>query len=412
MASTGYLTGTGFSSIDLFAEGQAAWTNVADAETNNSVNATGVCTGGGANGQVISAAFDFSAVASDAVLTGIRMRGRGRKAAGSADNGALAPLWHAAVGGGAGLGSDIAIFTSTSYANFTIGADGDLWGFDPGTTFADLAGYDIEFGLYCGGYNCTLDLDYFQVELFYVAPIPWVGKPDYRSQGSFASGTGNVTPTNPSSGVTGELLLWFASSANENVATPSGQGMTDVGGDGTGTAAATAAVRIEAWAKIRGASESNKTFVDPGNHCAAVCIALSNPHPTIATAIHQVATAVDATSDTSGTVPEVTTTIDGCYILYVIANSADTTTGQLSSYTHSSGAVVELETIFDDNTSSGNGSGFTIVGGKQATAGATGTLAVTLSAASLKAMITIAIAPDSAAAIIDDVLNVIMPLGL
>jgi len=218
--------------------------------------------------------------------------------------------------------------------------------------------------------------------------------PTWKSAGTAASGTGAVSAGMPSSFSAGDLLFMVVATANQAVATPP-SGWTEVSSSpqGTGTAAGTAAARITVYAKIATGSEASTNIGDAGDHTLVNTFAIAGPHQTLASALHVVAGDVASTASTSVTFPGGTTTVNNCLILNIIANATDSATAQGSGWANANlGSVTEQ---LDFGTTSGNGSGITVISGTLNTAGAIGGTTGTLATSSVQGRITIAIRPPA-----------------
>lgn len=148
------------------------------------------------------------------------------------------------------------------------------------------------------------------------------------------------------------------------------------------------------WCRATSTSMASPVTNDPGDHI--------NTHMYLIRGCHNsgnpwdVMTGDTGASSTSVTVPQVTTTVDKCLILWICSTGTDTTLDEFSGWGNSgSTRFEELDAI---NTSGGAGGGHGIAYGYKATAGATGTATATLVTASGQGRITIALKPQQIAA--------------
>ena len=102
---------------------------------------------------------------------------------------------------------------------------------------------------------------------------------------------------------------------------------------------------------------------------------------------------VESTSDTSGSIPGVTTTVANALVVTALAASLPDATGtaQYSAWTNAN--LTSLTERVDNTRNAGNGGGLAVATGVKAAAGATGNTAVTLANSATKAMMSIAIKP-------------------
>jgi len=210
--------------------------------------------------------------------------------------------------------------------------------------------------------------------------------PTFVNAGASSGGAGGITVGLPASVAKYDLLVIFCETANEAVSTPSG--WTAVTAQGTGTAAGATSTRISIFYKIHSGSESDVSISDPGDHIVGRMLAFRGVD--IASPIHT-SNGDTGASDTAVTFPAVTTTKANCLIISTVANATDTTLTTCSGYTNAS--LSSITERSDSGTISGNGGSLAVMTGILASAGASGGTTATLSAASVQARITLAIAP-------------------
>jgi len=220
--------------------------------------------------------------------------------------------------------------------------------------------------------------------------------PTYVAAGAVTYSTGAITPALPSGIAAGDILLLFLETTNQTISisnqnggtwaavTSSPQGTGTTGTYGTGT-------RLTAyWSRYNG-TQGAPTTSDSGDHqiggIIAIRGAVASGNPWDVTA-----GGVDATSDTSGSIPGATTTVANTLVVTAIATSYDiSSTSFFASWTNSN--LAGLTERVDNATSTGNGGGIGIATGTKATAGAYGNTAVTCAGSSYKGMMSIAIKP-------------------
>jgi hypothetical protein len=198
----------------------------------------------------------------------------------------------------------------------------------------------------------------------------------------------------------GDLMLIFVESANQSVATPTvfdaNDTLTDVDvwsntivAVGTGTAGSSTATRLSVFHRffVSGVDDfySNRILFS-GDHMTYGFIVLRGVDQ--ATPIDAYVTGT-AASSTSVTITGTNTTVGNCYVLAVVANSTDTATSQGSG--HANASLSGITEVLDQNGTSGNGGGYTVIGGGLVSAGSTGNTTLTLGTASVQAFATIAI---------------------
>jgi len=214
--------------------------------------------------------------------------------------------------------------------------------------------------------------------------------PSFVAKSAFASGTGALTVGAVSGTVADDLVLLFVESANQAIATPTGYTEVTNSPQSTGTAAAAGGVRLAVFYKFLTATDTTTSVADTGDHTTAIKAAYRGADPT--TPIHITAGAVQSSAGTSWTLPSVTTTLTNTTVVFVLANDRDSaSTTNTSGWTNSNITLTERH---DETVTSGAGGGISFADGTWASAGATGTTAVTNAASNTAAFITVAIATD------------------
>jgi hypothetical protein len=218
----------------------------------------------------------------------------------------------------------------------------------------------------------------------------------FVAAGAVKSGTGSISPALPSGIAVNDILLLFVETANQAVSISNQNGGTWAAvtnsPQGTGTAGGTTATRLTVfWSRYNG-TQGNPTVSDSGNHqlarMVAVRGAVTSGNPWDVTA-----GGVEATSDTSASIPGATTTVANTLVVVVTAGSLPDASGtsQFSAWTNAN--LTSLTERTDNSVNSGNGGSLGIATGIKATAGAYGNTAATHANSAVKGMISIAIKP-------------------
>ena len=103
---------------------------------------------------------------------------------------------------------------------------------------------------------------------------------------------------------------------------------------------------------------------------------------------------VEATSDTSGSIPGATTTDANTLIVAAIATSLPDSTSTTVFSSWANGNLTSVTECTDNATTSGNGGAIGIVTGVNTSAGAYGDTTVTVSTSAVKGMMSIALKGD------------------
>jgi hypothetical protein len=161
---------------------------------------------------------------------------------------------------------------------------------------------------------------------------------------------------------------------------------------GTGTAGGTSATRLTVfWSRYNG-TQGAPTASDSGNHQIGRIIAIRDAAAS-GNPWNVTAGGIEATSDTSGSIPGATTTVGNTLVVTIIATDKPDAAGtaNFSAWTNSNLTSVTERT--DDTQNAGNGGGLGIATGVKSTAGAYGNTTVTLANAAVKGMMSIALKP-------------------
>lgn len=148
------------------------------------------------------------------------------------------------------------------------------------------------------------------------------------------------------------------------------------------------------WCRATSAAMAAPVTNDPGDHV--------DTHMYLIRGCHNSGNPWDVTagdtgaSSTAVTVPQVTTTVARCLILWISTTGTDASTSEFSGWGNS--GSTRFEELDEINTTAGLGGGHGIAYGYKATAGATGTATATLATASGQGRLAIALKPQQAAA--------------
>ncbi len=214
--------------------------------------------------------------------------------------------------------------------------------------------------------------------------------PRVRSVAAAAASTGAIKPPLPANVKEDDILVMFIETANQPVAVPSG--WAHVAGSPVEVASGNTTCLTVLW-KRAGASETAPDIADPGDHIIARvmavsgCIKIGNPW--------DVAKAeTELVSDTSASAPTATTTVDSCLVLTAIATGSDvSSSANVSAWTNPN--LQALTERMDSWTAESGGGGFGVASGIKLKAGAIGATTATIAAPNFKALMTIALKPET-----------------
>ncbi len=209
------------------------------------------------------------------------------------------------------------------------------------------------------------------------------------------TGVGSVTAATVAwpSHATNDVALLLIESANEDVTLSTAAGFVQItdSPQGTGVAASTTAVRIEAyWCRATSATQASVVIADPGNHVAAQIITFTNI-ATKGNPWNVTSGGVQDTPSTNCQVAGATTTMADCLVVVVVANDLDIANAPASTWTNGNLASPTFAQVASFQTQAGNGGGFGVAAGGLAVAG---TSTVTLASATKQAFMVIALRPD------------------
>jgi len=214
--------------------------------------------------------------------------------------------------------------------------------------------------------------------------------PTFFSCGAASGSTGAITPALPSSIVTNDILLLFLETAGTaiTIPTPNGGTWAEVLNSPQDTGATITRLTVF-WSRYNGTQTAPVTS-DSGDHQVGVICAyrgiITTGDPWDVTT-----GGVDATSDTSGSIPGATTSGDDRLIVIVGSGDDDADT-PITTVTNADLANISAARV-NAETAQGNDGGVTVFDGEKASAGAYGATSLTYTAATTKGMMTIALKP-------------------
>lgn len=214
--------------------------------------------------------------------------------------------------------------------------------------------------------------------------------PSVVNVAAVASGTANITPALPTGLATNDILLMFG----ENQETTAGLPATPAGWNLVGTGSVTVTTgtitRLTAWWRRIAGGESAPTIVDPGDHMVARvmavrgCKAIGNPW-------NQVTTGTETVSDTSVSIPGVTTTAPDCLVVAAFSTGIDTASGQVTGGTWANASLTSVTEQMNSWATAGLGGGLGVATGEKATPGVVSATTATVATAAQKSLLTIAL---------------------
>ncbi len=198
----------------------------------------------------------------------------------------------------------------------------------------------------------------------------------FVNKSAFASGTAGLTVGAVASVQADDLILLFAESANENIATPTGFTQVTNSPVSTGTAAAIGGVRLAVFYQWATGADTTTTVADSGNHTTAIKMAfrgVDTTTPFDATPV----SGIKATASTTATFPGITTTTANAWIVHASGLDLDAaSTATTGAATNAN--LTDITERHDQTISGGVGGGLVVITGTKATAGATGNTTATV----------------------------------
>jgi len=221
-----------------------------------------------------------------------------------------------------------------------------------------------------------------------------VAAPTFVAAGSVASSYNAITPALPGGIATNDILLLFLETANQaiSISNQNGGTWTEVTNSPQSVGSGSSATRITVfWSRYNG-TQGAPTTSDSGDHQAGRIIAIRGA-TTSGDPWNVTAGGVEATADTSGSIPGGTTTVANCLVVGAIATSLPDANGTSNFSAWANADLTSVTERTDNTRNSGNGGGLGIATGVKATAGAYTTTGVTCGTATTKAMLSIANKP-------------------
>jgi hypothetical protein len=217
--------------------------------------------------------------------------------------------------------------------------------------------------------------------------------PTIVGTGAVAASASGITPPFPGPLAVDDVIVGVGESVGgANFPTIATNGFAHVSSDATPVSPVVQGVNTQlsvVWRRYDGVVTAH-AWGDSGDHNIGRYIAVRGC-PTTGNPWHIVSVASSATSNTALSWPGVTTTVDDCLVLEILATGADISTAQIASITN--GTYTSITEQIDNATALGGGGVIICYSATKATAGATGQSTGTLTTAATKAYMTLAFAP-------------------
>ncbi len=195
--------------------------------------------------------------------------------------------------------------------------------------------------------------------------------PTYVGKGTYANGTGNITPTLPSSLQTNDMMILFCETGIDTVTAPSGwtQSSTSPYNNPSNV------TRLTLFYKRYVSGDTNPTITDPGDHIIAGIVAIRG----VSLSSEGISTSQQSgfSAETNVNIPCTTTTLNNQFIAIFIADGADVTTNRFAAI-GTNATLVNFTHRESQSTTDGNGGGINCYTGEKATAGSCGNITGTL----------------------------------
>ncbi len=190
-----------------------------------------------------------------------------------------------------------------------------------------------------------------------------------------------------------DILFIVRMSANAptvGIVPPAG-GWAEVSGSpqGVGTTDAATGVGINVYWKLADGSETTVSLGDSGDINYGIGFAVRGA--STSAPINASAGDTHSAASSTRTLPSVTTTVDGCMILFFATHDADASGNRWSGATNAN--LTDFTEVFDAGTTINSGGIVMITTAMQATAGATGTTSFTVSSTENSAHVVVAVRP-------------------
>lgn len=213
-----------------------------------------------------------------------------------------------------------------------------------------------------------------------------------RAVGAINSGTGTLAIAEPAGTADGDLQLMFLECDAAETATCTGWVHTPSSPQSADTASATD-TKLSILYRIRSGA-GTLTTNDPGDHIVGRIINIIGGTFDPTNPFNASAGSSETTADTSASVPGATTTVPNCLIVIAISSGFDPAangTAEFSGFTNAN--LTGITERIDNIRPSGNGGGLGVATGLYDGPGDYGATTATLANASLKGLISLAIAP-------------------
>jgi hypothetical protein len=205
--------------------------------------------------------------------------------------------------------------------------------------------------------------------------------------GASTAATGTITPAYPAAytAVANDVAITFIETNSETITAPTNWASVTTVAASTGTL-----TRLSAFWRRLTASEAAPAYTTTANHKIGRMIVLSGCR-TSGNPFETPASSTELVSDTTVSIPGVTTASANCMMLYAFGTGQDIlSTAGATGWTNAS--LVNVTERMDNWTDQGTGGGFAMASGEKAVAGATGSMTATLSlAANFKTLMCIAL---------------------
>ena len=215
--------------------------------------------------------------------------------------------------------------------------------------------------------------------------------------GTLTVGTGASVPPIPAGAQANDIMVLLCESSNAAIVNDSSlqaAGWVPFTSSPQGTGTGTAATRLTSYWKRHSGTESNPNLGDSGDHTGGTIIAFRGcPTGTVPVAVD--AGGVAATASTAVSCPTITTPVDLCLVVSVVAWSTDTASARASGWTNSN--VLRLTEILDGGSTAGNGGGLSIAISSKVSAGSVGATTATLATSSVQGLLQFALIADGMA---------------
>ncbi len=212
--------------------------------------------------------------------------------------------------------------------------------------------------------------------------------PTYVAAGAIASGTGTITPALPAGIATNDILILCCESANQTVTISNSAGGTwtvqSSSEQGVGTAGATGATRCTVfWSRYNG-TQTAPTVADPGDHVIGRMIAVRGC-VTSGDPFDASSGGTENTSDTSGSINGLTTTVENCFVVAAITSDFDPASNATTHFSSwANGDLGSVTERIDNARIDGNGGTLGVATGTRAAIGTIGATTVTHASAGVK----------------------------